>query len=282
MDLELHGRVAVVSGASKGIGLAIASTLAAEGMTVVAASRTAPDLDIDHVPVDLMDPCAPAAVVAHAVERHGGVDVLVNNVGGPPPGDRLPHAGFLSRDDAHWRDILDFNLMTAVRFCRAALPILLERGGGAIVNVASSVARQPAPMNLDYGAAKAALLNLTKGLSEEFGAAGVRVNTVSPGPTLTPWWTDAGGAADIVARCGGAGGRRCGRGGRTQAGRRPWWPAGPARTPAASSPRSPPRRCSSRPAASSSRRRSPTPWRCSPPRARRARPGPSGSSTAGC
>ena len=89
--------------------------------------------------------------------------------------------------------------MTAVRVCRAALPILLERGGGSIVNVASVVGRQPAPMNLDYGAAKAAMLNLTKGLSEEFGAAGVRVNSVSPGPTLTPWWTDAGGAADIVA-----------------------------------------------------------------------------------
>ena len=199
MDLELDGRVAVVTGASKGIGLAITRTLAAEGMTVVAASRTRPDLEVDHVPVDLMDPAAPAEVVAHAVERHGGVDVLVNNVGGPPPGDRLPHAGFLSRDDAHWHAILEFNLMTAVRFSRAALPILLERGGGTIVNVASVVGRQPAPMNLDYGAAKAAMLNLTKGLSEEFGAAGVRVNSVSPGPTLTPWWTDTGGAADIVA-----------------------------------------------------------------------------------
>ena len=59
-----------------------------------------PALDVDHVPVDLMDPAAPAEVIAHAVERYGGVDVLVNNLGGPPPGDRLPHAGFLSRDDA--------------------------------------------------------------------------------------------------------------------------------------------------------------------------------------
>ena len=89
--------------------------------------------------------------------------------------------------------------MTAVRACRAALPILLERGGGSIVNVASVVGRQPAPMNLDYGAAKAAMLNLDQGPVRGFGAAGVRVNSVSPGPTLTPWWTDAGGAADIVA-----------------------------------------------------------------------------------
>jgi NAD(P)-dependent dehydrogenase (short-subunit alcohol dehydrogenase family) len=198
MDLELHGRVAVVTGASKGIGLAVARTLAAEGMKVVAASRTAPDAGVDHVAVDLMDPDAPAAVIAHAVRHHGGLDVLVNNLGGPPPGDRLPHAGFLSRDDAAWQAILEFNLMTAVRCCRAALPVLLERGGN-IVNVASTVGRQPAPMNVDYGAAKAAMLSLTKGLSEEFGPQGVRVNSVSPGPTLTPWWTDEGGAADIVA-----------------------------------------------------------------------------------
>jgi NAD(P)-dependent dehydrogenase (short-subunit alcohol dehydrogenase family) len=202
MDLQLNGRVAVVTRASKGIGLAIVRTLLDEGAHVVAASRTPlPPLDGEllHVPVDLMDPAAPAEVIARAAEVYGGLDVLVNNLGGPPPGDRLPHAGFLSRDDADWQAILEFNLLSAVRACRAALPLLLERGGGAIVNVASVVGRQPAPMNLDYGAAKAAMLNLTKGLSEEFGSAGVRVNSVSPGPTLTPWWTDAGGAADIVA-----------------------------------------------------------------------------------
>ncbi|MDA0166226.1 SDR family oxidoreductase [Solirubrobacter ginsenosidimutans] len=202
MDLQLNGRVAVVTGASKGIGLAIVRTLLDEGARVVAASRTPlPPLDGEllHVPVDLMDPAAPAEVIARAAEVYGGLDVLVNNLGGPPPGDRLPHAGFLSRDDADWQAILEFNLLSTVRACRAALPLLLERGGGSIINVASVVGRQPAPMNLDYGAAKAAMLNLTKGLSEEFGAAGVRVNSVSPGPTLTPWWTDAGGAADIVA-----------------------------------------------------------------------------------
>jgi len=200
MDLELSGRVAVVTGASKGIGLAVARTLHDEGARVVATSRTrtAELGDILHVPADLMDPDAPAEVIARAVETYGGVDILVNNAGGPPPGDRLPHEGFLTRDDAHWRAILEFNLLSAVRACRAALPLLIERGG-TIVNVCSAVARQPAAMNGDYAASKAALLNLTKALSEEFGPQGVRVNTVSPGPTLTPWWTDAGGAGDIVA-----------------------------------------------------------------------------------
>jgi NAD(P)-dependent dehydrogenase (short-subunit alcohol dehydrogenase family) len=134
------------------------------------------------VAADLMDPDAPADVIARAVEAFGGLDILVNNAGGPPPGDRLPHAGFLSRSDADWRAIFEFNLFSAVRASRAALPLLLERGDGAIVNVSSGNARQPQSFNVDYSAAKAAMSNLTKALSEEFGPLGVRVNAVSPGP----------------------------------------------------------------------------------------------------
>jgi NAD(P)-dependent dehydrogenase (short-subunit alcohol dehydrogenase family) len=211
MDLELDGRVAVVTGASKGIGLAVAQTLLDEGARVVAASRTlTPALeelqagDLIHVPVDLMAPDAPAEVVARALEAFGGLDILVNNAGGPPPGDRLPHAGFLTRSDDHWRDMLTFNLLSAVRACRAAIPLMLERGGGAIVNVSSGNGRAPVPFNLDYAAAKAALMNVTKALSEEFGGRGVRVNGVCPGPTVTPWWTDEGGAGDIIATMAGA------------------------------------------------------------------------------
>ena len=117
-----------------------------------------------------MDPDAPAEVIARAVETYGGLDVLVNNAGGPPPGDRLPHQGFLTRDDAQWTAMLEFNLLSAVRACRAALPLLLERNG-TIVNVVSAVARQPAAMNVDYCAAKAALLNLTKALQRGVRAA---------------------------------------------------------------------------------------------------------------
>jgi NAD(P)-dependent dehydrogenase (short-subunit alcohol dehydrogenase family) len=205
MDLELSGRVAVVTGASKGIGLAITRTLVEEGVRVVATSRTrTPELDalgdrVLHVPADLMSPDAPAEIVGTAVEAFGGLDILVNNAGGPPPGDRLPHGGFLGRSDEHWRAMFEFNLFSAVRACRAALPVLVERGGGSIVNVASGNGRQPSTFNLDYSAAKAAMINLTKALSEEFGPAGVRVNGVLPGPTITPWWTDAGGAADLLA-----------------------------------------------------------------------------------
>lgn len=146
-----------------------------------------------------MDPTAPAELVARTVEAFGRLDVLVNNAGGPPAGAPLPHAGFLSRSDEHWQAIFEFNLFSAVRACRAALPLLLEGDGGAIVNVSSVNGRQPATLNLDYAAAKAAMINLTKALSEEFAPQGVRVNGVCPGPTLTPWWTDPGGAADAIA-----------------------------------------------------------------------------------
>jgi NAD(P)-dependent dehydrogenase (short-subunit alcohol dehydrogenase family) len=205
MDLELSGRVAVVTGASKGIGLAVTRTLLEEDARVVAASRTlTPELaelteDLVHVAVDFMDPEAPSEVIARAVEAFGGLDVLVNNVGGPPPGDSLPRTSFLDATDADWQTMFELNLFSAVRACRAALPLLVERGGGAIINISSGNARQPSPMNVDYGAAKAAMTNLGTALSEEFAPQGVRVNTVSPGPVVTPWWTDDGGAGDIIA-----------------------------------------------------------------------------------
>jgi NAD(P)-dependent dehydrogenase (short-subunit alcohol dehydrogenase family) len=205
MDLDLGGRVAVVTGASKGIGLAVVRTLLEEGARVVATSRNrSPELDqldgdLVHVPADFMDPDEPGRVVARAVETFGGLNVLVNNAGGPPPGVRMPQFGFLGLSDEGWRGMFEFNLFSAVRACRAAIPLMVERGGGAIVNVSSGHGRQPSGVNVDYGAAKAAMINLTKALSEEFGGQGIRVNGVCPGPVKTPWWTDEGGAADVMA-----------------------------------------------------------------------------------
>jgi NAD(P)-dependent dehydrogenase (short-subunit alcohol dehydrogenase family) len=205
MDLQLADHVAVVTGASKGIGLAVTRTLLEESARVVAASRArtpeldALDGDVIHVPVDLMHPDGPAHVIATAVEAFGRIDVLVNNVGGPPPGVTLPRGSFFDATDDDWRAVFELNLFAAVRASRAAIPLMLERGGGAIVNVSSAVARRPSPMNVDYAAAKAGLTNLTKVLSEEFGPQGIRVNTVSPGPVRTPWWTEDGGAADVIA-----------------------------------------------------------------------------------
>ncbi|MDL4816799.1 SDR family NAD(P)-dependent oxidoreductase [Actinomadura opuntiae] len=207
MDLRLTGRVAVVTGASKGIGLAVVRTLLEEGARVAAVSRKpSPELDalagpdLLHVAADLMDPDAPALAVEQAVERFGGLDVLVNNAGGPPPGAAMPRFGFGTLTDDDWRDVYEFNVIAVVRAVRAALPHLLRSDAAAIVNVSSVNGRRPAPMNFDYNAAKAALNNLAKGLSEEFGPQGIRVNTVSPGPVRTDWWTKDGGAADIIAQ----------------------------------------------------------------------------------
>ncbi|MFC4564345.1 SDR family NAD(P)-dependent oxidoreductase [Nocardiopsis mangrovi] len=206
MDLKLAGRTAVVTGASKGIGLATARTLLDEGAKVVAVSRsTAPGLDalagpsLVHLPADLADPDAADGLIGRAAEAFGGIDILVNNAGGPPPGARLPRFSFNGSTDAEWEDIYRFNLFSQVRIVRAAIPAMLERGGGAIVNVSSVNARQPGTMNVDYASAKAALNTLTKALSEEFAPQGIRVNTVSPGPVRTAWWTEEGGAADIIA-----------------------------------------------------------------------------------
>ncbi|WP_020671663.1 SDR family NAD(P)-dependent oxidoreductase [Amycolatopsis nigrescens] len=206
MDLKLSGRTAVVTGASKGIGLAVTRTLLEEGARVVAVSRkSSPGLDalagagLVHFPADLMDREAPEQAVSRAVAEFGGLDILVNNAGGPPPGVALPRGSFLDASDDDWRAMFEFNLFSAVRAVRAAIPRMLERGGGAIVNVSSGNARQPSQSNVDYGAAKAGMNNLTKALSEEFGPRGIRVNTVSPGPVRTAWWTEEGGAADIIA-----------------------------------------------------------------------------------
>lgn len=127
--------------------------------------------------------------------------MLVNNVGYFEP--RLE--GFAAITDEDWRRTFDVNFMSAVRASRAALPRMVERGGGAVVNVSSINARLPQSPVTDYAAAKAALTNLSKLLAEEFGPRGVRVNTVSPGPTRTPAWEVAGGFGEGLAKAMGGG-----------------------------------------------------------------------------
>lgn len=198
MDLDLAGRTAVVTGASRGIGLEIVRALVAEGVTVVAGARTPTDelrALTDHaVAVDLAVAGGPEELIAAALADVGGIDLLVNNVGGNP----APFDGFLSVTDEHWDHVFELNLMSTVRATRAALPSLVERRG-AIVNVASTNAHLAQPVVVAYAAAKAALLNLGKALADEFGPQGVRVNTISPGPTLTPLWTDPGSAGAAMA-----------------------------------------------------------------------------------
>lgn len=192
MDLNLKGRTALVTGGTKGIGRAIAQTLAAEGMSVVTGARSAAEVDgVTVVPVDLSTADGPDTLVAAAVELFSGIDVMVNNVGVSEPGSSA-----LSFTDEAWRRIFDATFFSAVRTVRAAVPHMRE--GGSIVNISSLNARLPAGMIAPYSAAKAALTNLGTMLSEELAPA-IRVNTVSPGPVRTPLWTAAGGFAHVFA-----------------------------------------------------------------------------------
>lgn len=206
MDLFLGGKTAVVTGASRGIGLATARVLAAEGVRVIGAARTiTPELKevAPHsIAADLSTPEGAQSVIDAAISVAGGVDILVNNVGAGDVGT-LKLCGFLDADDDQWRNLLALNLFSAVWASRAALPSLIERHG-VIVNVSSINARVPATGPVGYSEAKAALTAFGKRLSEEFGPQRVRVNTVSPGPVATGLWLDADGFGSKVAETFGA------------------------------------------------------------------------------
>jgi NAD(P)-dependent dehydrogenase (short-subunit alcohol dehydrogenase family) len=199
MDLALIGQTAVVTGASRGIGLAVVRALVAEGARVVAGARTTtPELaeladtgPVEVVEVDLSTPDGPGRLVAAAGPR---VDVLVNNVGSAHPRP----AGFLEITDEMWQATLELDLMAGVRAIRAVLPGMLAQGSGAIVNIGSLNARLPDPLVLDYAAAKGASANMAKSLSKEVGPHGIRVNNVDPGPVATDLWLGAGGVAEVV------------------------------------------------------------------------------------
>lgn len=206
MDLELTNKVAVVTGASKGIGLAVTRELAAEGAHVVAGARTTDSLrDLDRVTpvtVDLAHPDGPAELIGEAIGRHGRIDVLVNNVGAA----HVRLDGFLSLADADFEQSLQMNFFAALRATRAALADMAPRGEGTIVNVASiNSFFEPDGGVVDYGAAKAALVNLAKSLSQEFGPQGIRITSVSPGPVETDLWLGDDGVAETVGRATGSG-----------------------------------------------------------------------------
>jgi NAD(P)-dependent dehydrogenase (short-subunit alcohol dehydrogenase family) len=194
MDLELTGKTAVVTGASSGIGLAIAETLSAAGARVAGAARTITgelkNAAAVTVSADLSTRDGATALIGTALTELGGIDILINNVGGGDP-DRITIGGFLDSTDDQWRHVLDVNLFSAVWTTRAALPSLIDRRG-AIVNISSINARLPTPAPVGYSESKAALTALGKRLSEEFGPRGVRVNTVSPGVVGTRTWRGPG------------------------------------------------------------------------------------------
>jgi 3-oxoacyl-[acyl-carrier protein] reductase len=193
MELGLEGKVALVTGASKGIGKAIADALAAEGCRVVLCARGEEELEAaaEEIRAAGGDAYAIAADMSEAneinklaeeiVSRFGSVDILVNNAGGigsPSPFEEL--------SDEDWIGVLELNLLSAVRLTRDVLPHMRERGWGRIINIASESGIQPDPFMPHYNASKAALINLTKSLSKAYAEDGILVNAVSPAAVRTP------------------------------------------------------------------------------------------------
>lgn len=202
MNLGLAGRRAVVTGASKGIGLTVARTLAAEGVHVIAGSRNSSEElgqlvasgQASEIQVDLASDSGPRELIEAALDG-GPVDILINNAGAVTP--RTGGSGSVT--DEQWANSLNLTLMAAVRTARTALPFMIEAGRGSIVNTASVNASLPDPLVIDYSAAKAALVNFSKALSKEVGPRGIRVNTVSPGPVATDLWLGSRGVASTLS-----------------------------------------------------------------------------------
>jgi 3-oxoacyl-[acyl-carrier protein] reductase len=192
MDLELTGRVALVTAASKGLGRATATQLAAEGARVMISSRgeeqlatTAAEITeatgarVEFCAADVSDAADLARLVAETERRLGGVDVLVNNAGGPRPG------GFDALDDAAWLEAFELNLMSTVRLIRGVTPHMRAQGWGRIVTIASSSIKQPIENLLLSNTYRVAILGLAKSLAIEFAPDGVLINTVGPGRIAT-------------------------------------------------------------------------------------------------
>jgi 3-oxoacyl-[acyl-carrier protein] reductase len=184
MDLGLTGRRALVTGASSGLGLACAKALAAEGADVVIAARSAERLaaaavtiDRPVIPVvaDVADPNQVDELVAAAVSVLGGIDIVVANAGGPPPGD------FSSTPLERYESALRLNLLSTVALCSATVPAMRERGWGRIVAITSISVREPIPNLILSNTARAGLTGFLKTLAREVAADGVTVNSLQPG-----------------------------------------------------------------------------------------------------
>jgi NAD(P)-dependent dehydrogenase (short-subunit alcohol dehydrogenase family) len=200
VEIDLSGKAAVVTGAGQGIGLAITRALVGCGARVVAAdlapaaaAHGAPEGGVVALEVDLAVAGGPETAVEAALREFGRLDVLVNNVGVCHPRD-----GFLSVGDRDWEELFQINVMSAVRASRAALPSMLEAGGGSIITISSESGLQPAPVFSDYAVTKGSLRILTKLLANEFSRRGIRCNSITPGPIRTPAW-GKGGVVDKLA-----------------------------------------------------------------------------------
>jgi NAD(P)-dependent dehydrogenase (short-subunit alcohol dehydrogenase family) len=177
--VRLHGTVALVTGGAQGIGAAIADGLRREGAQVVVADLNPSG---DAVEADVATEEGAERAVAAAVERHGGLDILVNNAGLYAS---LAMRPFTETPLDEWRRVMDVNVASMFLMCRAAVPPMRDRGGGAIVNISSGTPFRGVPFLLHYVTSKGAIVAFTRALAKELGKDGVRVNCVAPGFTMS-------------------------------------------------------------------------------------------------
>lgn len=201
MDYRIEGRRALVMGASRGLGRAVAEALIAEGVeTAICArdaerlQRTAQEIGAMPFPCDLSQPGAGARLVQEATARLGGIDILLVNTGGPAP------ASFETIDEAQWRAGFDALWLSAVSPIRATLPGMRRQGWGRILLVTSVAAREPLPNLMMSNALRAGLHGLVNALSREVGPHGITINALMPGYTLTERLKEAGFKAEEVAK----------------------------------------------------------------------------------
>ena len=205
MDLGISGKVALVTGASRGIGLATASALAREGARVVLVARGVEALEAaaeacrdaggeaHPVAADVTAPDAGERLLDAAAERFGGLDILVNNAG------TSAVRALEELTDEEWQAQWDLHVMAPMRLMRAAAPHMAARGGGRIVNVSSSSGKRMSLTNAAYSVTKAAELALSRAYSDRWSGRGVLVNAVAPGPIGDELWLAEGGLADQQA-----------------------------------------------------------------------------------
>jgi 3-oxoacyl-[acyl-carrier protein] reductase len=202
MDLGLRDRVCVITGGSRGIGLATAKLLAAEDARLLLVARSEGDLtnaadecdgQAEVLPVDITAPDAAEQIAAACEQRFGRLDALVNNAG------MTRMATLDELTDADWQDQWELHVMAPMRLMRAAAPRMAAAGWGRIVNVCSSSGKRPSQRNGAYSVTKAAQLSLSRTYADAFAPQGVLVNAIAPGVVRTGLWLDEGGLADQVA-----------------------------------------------------------------------------------
>ncbi len=202
MQLGLEDRVSLVTGSTSGIGLETARLLAAEGARVAVTGRSEERVERVRrdvgaalgIACDLAEPAAPAALVERVERELGPVECLVNNVG------VAYQRSFEELEDGDWQELWELNVMSYVRAIRAVVPGMRERGFGRIVNVSSTAGKRPSTGMPDYSVTKAAVLSLSRLVADLYAGDGILCNAVTPGPTASPAWLDAGRLADQAAK----------------------------------------------------------------------------------